>query len=247
MKSTLTAKQVDSDSSATGSGTATFTLNPEQTQITWLLTWSGLSNSNEAKSAWLESMTGDTLFYLIQTPDTTGSATGTLDSDDLEDISDFKQALDRLVAGGAHVNIEAGSNFPEIRGHIGATSVRANLSGSGGLNGATGWGHFRLNASQDKIAWSMAIRKNDGTDPLAATMSHFHSPRPSGGILLDIFTTATNFTVDANTGPVPVTGNISTVSADALKKILNRETYVNVHTSGNDTVSGDANPYDPWD
>ncbi|MCC3152184.1 CHRD domain-containing protein [Hymenobacter sp. BT770] len=143
------------------------------------------------------------------------------------DIS--KEKLAKYLLGQYYINVHTAANpNGEIRGQI---LVETDLALAGTLNGAqevppvatsgTGLGVFTLSQSQDKLKFRVVV--SGLSSPITATHFHTGAVGVSGPVVVDLLPFLSNNVIEGEIVPTPA----------FLTSLLQRQIYINVHTTTN--------------
>jgi hypothetical protein len=231
----------------TGSGEATVTVSEDRTQITFAVTFTGLSSATTAASIHLgpPGAAGPAIVNFATagfTSPLTGTATiASFIPQTPLGINTFADAVNAIVAGNTYINIQTVLNpAGEIRGALGPARLRAVLIGDQEVPPVSTTGSGVANVIFNNLQTSMTFNVAFAGLSSPTTLSHIHVGQPGviGPVIIN-FALAPFISPLIGTATVvdfvvqPIQG-INTFT-DAIAAILSGNTYVNVHTVTNPT------------
>jgi hypothetical protein len=225
-----------------GTGTATVTLNSDQTQIIVVLTVSGLAAISGAELRFgAAGVGGGPAIFNLATAIFTSPLTVTLTSADFmaaPAVLTYSDALNVLLSGQLYVNVDTtGNPTGEIRGQVGPANMSASLTGPNVVppsgSAATGTATVILNGTQTAVAVTILHTVGSPTSALI----HADSPGSNGPQIFD---------VGAISGSAvsPVTATLQSIHlipsipkgisnfADMTNALLTGKAYVDVGSAG---------------
>ncbi|HXG37605.1 MAG TPA: CHRD domain-containing protein [Bacteroidota bacterium] len=217
--------------STAASGTGTFVLSANASQLSYNITVNGLSGpitgSHFHNAA--AGVAGGVVKSLTFTNNTTSGVWSSSDAN--QPLTD--SLLSELLRGRLYVNIHTGQNQGgEIRGQVLLTSVvgfAAKLEGAQEVppvtTTAAGTGSVRVN-TDGTVSWDATVTGLSG----AITGSHFHNAATgtAGGVVKSM-----TFTNNTSTGTWTATDGTQPLTDMLLRELVKGRLYMNVHTAAN--------------
>ncbi|GEM_PF-1656194 len=223
-------------------GSATVSLDPESRELSWVVTWEGLTGAPTGLHFHGPADIGETAGVRVNIGGISGlespsSGSTTLSEEEMAD----------LVEGRYYINLHTEQNGPgEIRGHVLSVTTRAHHIGLSPhqevpfplLDGAAPEGASYVVADPDAGLLHWVIKAGGYTSD--ATNAHFHGPADFGasaGVRQGI--------ADISGLESPMVGSVG-ISDELMAELLDGLWYVNIHTGNNPPgeLRGQVHPFE---
>lgn len=210
-------------------GTGSFLLNADRTQLSYQITVCDLSGPISVAHFHRDRI-GSAAAPIRNITFTGNSASGVWSASDATQPLTL-ELVTALLEGELYVNVHTAANTSgEIRGQVGAVTFTAKLDGAQEVppvtTNATGTGFFQL--SEDLTSLRYQITVCDLSGSIAA--AHFHNAA-AGATSPPVKTIS--FTGNTATGTWSTSDASQPLTSDFVTALLNGEIYVNVHTPAN--------------
>ena len=226
--------------SSTGSGTASLSLNESRTELSYVVTFTGLSGNLSAAGGHFHfgspGISGPVARAIVA-GGTPGSQTfsGSWKSTDATGPM-TPAAVESLLNGRVYLNLHTAANpAGEIRGQVNlATSLHfvADITGGGAgtASPGTGTGVFVLNPERTELRYRVTYQGLSG--PLSAAGGHIHTGGPggSGGIDKGIASGGVGASATVK-GTWKITDSSEPLTAALVDSLIAGKLYVNFHTA----------------